>query len=77
MVAALAPPGAAPRPLGLLAGSAVNQDGRSSSLTAPNGPAQRRLVATALAAAGAGAGDVGYVALHGTGMPHAFAMAAC
>lgn len=25
----------------LLAGSAVNQDGRSSSLTAPNGPAQQ------------------------------------
>ena len=28
-------------PLALLLGSAVNQDGRSSSLTAPNGPAQQ------------------------------------
>ena len=28
-------------PLALLLGAAVNQDGRSSSLTAPNGPAQQ------------------------------------
>ncbi len=28
-------------PLALLHGAAVNQDGRSSSLTAPNGPAQQ------------------------------------
>lgn len=27
--------------LAVLAGTAVNQDGRSSSLTAPNGPAQQ------------------------------------
>ena len=31
---------AGPQPLAVVAGSAVNQDGRSSSLTAPNGPAQ-------------------------------------
>ena len=28
-------------PLALICGSAINQDGRSSSLTAPNGPAQK------------------------------------
>ena len=33
----------------LLIGSAVNQDGRSSSLTAPNGPAQQRVMREALA----------------------------
>ena len=33
----------------LILGSAVNQDGRSSSLTAPNGPAQQDAVLTALA----------------------------
>ncbi len=32
---------AAPTPLAVLLGAAVNQDGRSSSLTAPNGPAQQ------------------------------------
>jgi acyl transferase domain-containing protein len=32
---------AAAAPLLLIAGTAVNQDGRSSSLTAPNGPAQQ------------------------------------
>ena len=35
-------------PLALLVGSAVNQDGRSSSLTAPNGPAQQRVMREAL-----------------------------
>ena len=32
----------------LVAGSNVNQDGRSSSLTAPNGPAQQIAIAAAL-----------------------------
>ena len=51
----------------LLLGSAVNQDGRSSSLTAPNGPAQQAVVRAALAAAEAPEWSVGGVQLHGTG----------
>lgn len=50
-----------------LHGSAVNQDGRSSSLTAPNGPAQQLLLATALASGGLEPWDVGFVVVHGTG----------
>lgn len=53
--------------LGLVHGSAVNQDGRSSSLTAPNGPAQTALVRAALGAAGAAPLAVGFVSMHGTG----------
>ena len=53
----------------VLAASAVNQDGRSSSLTAPNGPAQGSLISTALAAAGAAALEVSALSLHGTGTP--------
>jgi hypothetical protein len=55
--------------LALLHGSAVNQDGRSSSLTAPNGPAQTLLVRDALAAAGSAPHAVAAVSLHGTGTP--------
>ena len=50
-------------------GSAVNQDGRSSSLTAPNGPAQTALVRAALDAAAAPPLAVASVSLHGTGTP--------
>lgn len=39
---------AAAQPHVLLLGTAVNQDGRSSSLTAPSGPAQQALVKAAL-----------------------------
>ncbi len=53
--------------LGFVHGSAVNQDGRSSSLTAPNGPAQTALVRAALTAAGAQPAAVIFVSLHGTG----------
>lgn len=53
--------------LGFVHGSAVNQDGRSSSLTAPNGPAQTALVRAALTAAGAQPAAVSFVSVHGTG----------
>jgi acyl transferase domain-containing protein/NADPH:quinone reductase-like Zn-dependent oxidoreductase/acyl carrier protein len=51
----------------VLLGSAVNQDGRSSSLTAPNGPAQQEVVRAALASAGLAADNVTSLQLHGTG----------
>ena len=47
----------------------MNQDGRSSSLTAPNGPSQTALIASALVDGYVDAGQVGYLALHGTGTP--------
>ena len=53
----------------LLAGSAVNQDGRSSTLTAPNGPAQQAAVRQALASGSLAAVAVAMVQLHGTGTP--------
>lgn len=45
----------------------VNQDGRSSSLTAPNGPAQTALIRSALQAAHATAAHVSFLQKHGTG----------
>ena len=53
--------------LGFVHGAAVNQDGRSSSLTAPNGPAQTALVRAALEAADAAPQSIAFVSLHGTG----------
>lgn len=42
----------------LVLGAAINQDGRSSSLTAPNGPAQQALMRAALLNAHLPAGKV-------------------
>ncbi|WP_396230030.1 beta-ketoacyl synthase N-terminal-like domain-containing protein, partial [Frankia sp. CpI1-P] len=55
--------------LALVRGSAVNQDGASSSLSAPNGPSQQRVIRAALAAAGLEPRDVDVVEAHGTGTP--------
>lgn len=60
------PLGAGPA-MGILVATAVNQDGRSSSLTAPSGPAQQAVIAAALIAGSAGAHQVGSIQLHGTG----------
>lgn len=54
-------------PLAVLSGSAVNEDGRSSSLTAPNGPAQQAVMVAALRAAEASGPEVASLEMHGTG----------
>ncbi|WP_280187084.1 MULTISPECIES: type I polyketide synthase [Nocardia] len=55
------------RVLGLVRGSAVNSDGRSQGLSAPNGPAQERVIRAALTDAAVEAEDIDYVETHGTG----------
>ncbi len=56
-------------PIALIRGSAINQDGASNGPTAPNGPAQERVIREALTAAGLGPADVDAVEAHGTGTP--------
>ncbi len=52
---------------GLILDTAVNQDGRSNGLTAPVGPAQEAVIASALADAGVAPAEIGYVEAHGSG----------
>ncbi len=69
LLQALGSTAAGAKVLAVLAGTAVNQDGRSSSLTAPNGPAQQEVIRAALQAAGAEAAAVTVLSMHGTGGP--------
>ena len=57
------------QPQAFLVGTAVNQDGRSSSLTAPNGPAQQAVIIAAMAASGTSPSHMALLQMHGTGTP--------
>ena len=52
-----------------VASTSTNQDGRSSTLTAPNGPAQQDVIKRALAQAKVPGAQLNYVECHGTGTP--------
>ena len=53
----------------IVQGSAVNQDGRSSSLTAPNGPAQQAVIRSALFVQRNSPDELSVIQMHGTGTP--------
>lgn len=53
--------------LAVIKGSAVSHNGRSSSLVAPNGPAQQAVMRQALAMSGVDPKQIGYVEVQGTG----------
>jgi len=50
-----------------ISGTHVNSDGRSATITAPNGPAQQRLLRAVMSESGVKAGSVDVYEAHGTG----------